>query len=279
MKTTLQSLFGLNGKTIVITGGGGILCGTMAKALGDLGAKVAILDLKPESADAVAKQITDVGGSAIGVPCNVLEPSSIQEAAKIVESKFGPIEILINGAGGNSKTATTGGTTVADLIDPTFFDLDPAGIQFVFNLNFLGTLLPTQVFARDMVKRKSGVILNITSMNAFCPLTKIPAYSAAKAAVGNFTQWMAVHFAPANIRVNAIAPGFFLTEQNRFLLTTNDGGMTPRGETIISQTPMKRYGTADELIAGMVYLLSDGAGFVTGTTLAIDGGFSAFSGV
>jgi NAD(P)-dependent dehydrogenase (short-subunit alcohol dehydrogenase family) len=280
MNYQIENMFGIKGKVAVVTGGGGILCGEMAKALGAVGAKVAVLDLNKDAADAVAAEITKTGGKAVGVACNVLERASIDDACKAVEDSLGAVDYLINGAGGNSAKATTGGTTVADQLDPTFFDLDPEGVKFVFNLNFLGTMLPTQSFAKGMVARKSGVIINISSMNAYCPLTKIPAYSAAKAAVTNFTQWLAVHFAPANIRVNAIAPGFFLTAQNRFLLTDEKtGAPTPRGKTIISQTPMKRYGTPDELIGALVYLLSPAANFVTGTCLAIDGGFSAFSGV
>jgi len=280
MAFSLASLFDIRNQVAVVTGGGGVLCSEMARALGDLDVKVAILDLKPEAAEAAAKAIMDAGGTAIGLPCNVLELDSIRAACATVEKELGPVDILLNGAGGNSPKATTGGTTIAAQIDPTFFDLEAAGVQFVFNLNFLGTLLPTQVFARGMVERKRGTIINITSMNAFCPLTKIPAYSAAKAAVANFTQWLAVHFAPANIRINAIAPGFFLTAQNEFLLMDQKTGKpTPRGEVIISQTPMQRYGKPAELIGALVYLLSPSAGFVTGTTIAIDGGFSAFSGV
>lgn len=280
MAYSYESLFDLKNRVAVVTGGGGILCGEMARALGDLGVKVAILDLNEEAAKKVAAPIVEGGGQAIGVACNVLDLPSIRSACARVEKELGPVDILVNGAGGNHKKATTGGTTVAEQIDPTFFDLDTEGIQFVFNLNFLGTLLPTQVFAKGMVERKQGVIINITSMNAFCPLTKIPAYSAAKAAVANFTQWLAVHFAPAHIRVNAIAPGFFLTEQNRFLLTDEKtGAPTPRGQTIINHTPMRRYGTAEELIGALVYLCSPSAGFVTGITIPVDGGFSAFSGV
>ncbi len=280
MNYSLDAMFGLQGKVAVVTGGGGVLCGEMALALGALGVKVAVLDLNEEAAGKVAQAVTDGGGTAIGVKCNVLELDSIAEACKTVEDELGAVDILLNGAGGNNAKATTGGTTISEQLDPTFFDLDAAGVQFVFNLNFLGTMLPTQIFAKGMVDRNAGAIINISSMNAFCPLTKIPAYSAAKAAVSNFTQWLAVHFAPANIRVNSIAPGFFLTAQNKFLLIDEKTGKpTPRGEVIISQTPMKRYGTPDELIGALVYLLGPSAGFVTGTTIAIDGGFSAFSGV
>lgn len=276
----LDGLFGLKDKVVVVTGGGGVLCGEMSKALGALGAKVAILDLSQEAAQQVADEITKTGGDAIGVACNVLELDSIKEAYKNVCDKYSKIDILINGAGGNHKTATTGGTTIADKLDPTFFDLDSAGFQFVFNLNFLGTLLPTQVFCKEMIERKEGTVINISSMNAFCPLTKIPAYSAAKAAITNFTQWLAVHFAPANVRVNAIAPGFFLTDQNRFLLTDEKtGDLTPRGETIIAHTPMGKFGAPEDLMSTLVWLLGEGAGFVTGITVPVDGGFSSFSGV
>ncbi len=277
---SLESMFGLKDKVAVVTGGGGVLCGEMSKALGAIGAKIAVLDLRQEAAQAVADDINKNGGTAIGVACNVLEIDSIKTANETVKGEFGKIDILVNGAGGNHKSATTGGTTIADQLDPTFFQLDSEAFQFVFNLNFLGTLLPTQVFAKEMTETKSGSILNISSMNAFCPLTKIPAYSAAKAAVSNFTQWLAVHFAPANVRVNAIAPGFFLTDQNRFLLTDEKtGDLTPRGQLIVNNTPMAKFGTPEELMSTLVWLLGNGADFVTGITVPVDGGYSAFSGV
>lgn len=277
---SLDTLFGLKDKVAVVTGGGGVLCGEMARALAAQGAKVAILDLRQDAADTVAEGIEKDGGTALGVACNVLELDSIRAAAAIVEEKLGPVEILVNGAGGNHKKATTGGVNVGEQIDPTFFDLEADGVQFVFNLNFLGTLLPTQVFGKGMVERKRGVVLNVSSMNAFTPLTKIPAYSAAKAAVSNFTQWLAVHFAPANVRVNAIAPGFFLTDQNRFLLTDEKTGeLTPRGQTIIDHTPMGRYGDPEDLVGTLLWLLGQGAAFVTGVTVPVDGGFASFSGV
>lgn len=277
---TLDSLFGLSGRTAAVTGGGGVLCGEMARALGALGVKTAVLDLKEDAAAGVCKEISDAGGTALPVACNVLETDSLSEALDMIESELGPVDILVNGAGGNHKDATTGGTTVADQLDPTFFDLDPDGVRFVFNLNFLGTLLPSQVFGKAMTERKKGDIINISSMNAFCPLTKIPAYSGAKAAVSNFTQWLAVHFASADIRVNALAPGFFLTAQNKFLLVDEStGDPTPRGEIIIGNTPMKRYGEPTELISTLVWLLGPGASFVTGTVIPVDGGFAAFSGV
>lgn len=276
----------LSGKTAVVTGGGGILCGVMAKALAECGAKVAILDLKKENADKVANEIIAAGGTAIGVAANVLELDSLNAAKAEVTAKFGPCDILLNGAGGNHPKGTTSKEhlTKEDLKKAegviTFFDLDPAGIGFVFNLNFLGTLLPSQVFCRDMVEGKGGNVINISSMNAFCPLTKIPAYSGAKAAISNFTQWLAVHMSKVNIRVNAIAPGFFLTDQNRALLTNADGSLTARGNKIVSQTPMGRFGTPEELVGTLLWLVDDKAsGFVNGTVIPVDGAFSAYSGV
>ena len=277
----------LKDKTAVITGGGGILCGGMALALAECGAQVAVLDLRKEAADKVADQIKAAGGRAIGVACSVLERASLEAARETVRAAFGPCDILINGAGGNHPLGTTSKERLAkgdlDTVQEgfkTFYDLDPKGIEFVFGLNFLGTLLPTQVFTKDMARAGKGVVVNISSMNAFKPLTKIPAYSAAKAAVSNFTQWLAVHMSGVGIRVNAIAPGFFLTDQNRSLLTQADGSMTERGKTIIGHTPMGRYGTPEDLLGALLWLCSDaGAGFVTGTVVAIDGGFSAFSGV
>ncbi len=280
MADAYTPLFDISGKVAAITGGGGILCGEMSRALGRLGVKVAVLDLAEDAANKVAKEVCDQGGTALGVACDVLKVESLQQACASVEKGLGPVDILINGAGGNNPKATTGGETVADQVDPTFFDLDPTGVQFVFNLNFIGTLLPTQVFAKGMVERQAGNIINVSSMSAFAPLTKVGAYSAAKAAVSNFTEWLCVHFAPAGIRVNALAPGFFLTEQNRFLLTDKETGKpTPRGQTIISQTPMRRYGDPAELVGALVWLLSPSASFVTGTVIPIDGGFNAFSGV
>ncbi len=273
----------LNGKTAVITGGGGVLCSAFAKALTECGASVAVLDLNPNAAKKVADEITAQGGTAIGIAANVLNKQSLEEAKIQVEQKFGACDILLNGAGGNNPKGTTSHEYYepSDLMDPeviSFFDLDPAGIEFVFNLNFIGTLLPTQVFAKDM--KKGSVILNVSSMNAFTPLTKIPAYSGAKAAVSNFTQWLAVHFSKAGIRVNAIAPGFFATAQNHALLFDSEGGYTDRSRKIISQTPMGRFGTPDELIGGLLYLVDNNASsFVNGIILPIDGGFAAYSGV
>ncbi|MDD4097203.1 MAG: SDR family oxidoreductase [Lentisphaeria bacterium] len=277
----------LAGKVAVVTGGGGILCSVMAEALAECGAKVAILDLRKEAADQVATAIKAKGGTAMGVACNVLERASIEAAEQEVRAAYGACDILINGAGGNNPKGTTSNEQMskADLTNTnpdikTFFDLDPKGIEFVFNLNFLGSLLPTQVFSRAMAEGGKGVIINISSMNAFKPLTKIPAYSAAKAAVSNFTQWLAVHMAPMGIRVNAIAPGFFLTDQNRALLTTPDGGLTPRSHKILNHTPMAKFGEPADLLGALLWLASDqAAGFVTGTVIPIDGGFSAYSGV
>ena len=277
----------LEGKTAVVTGGGGVLCSTMAKALAECGAKVAVADLRLDAAETVAAAIIEAGGTAIGVECNVLERASLDTARERIEAELGPVDILINGAGGNHPKGTTSMEFLTEEVlkqanadDTTFFDLDPDGVQFVFNLNFLGTLLPSQAFARGMAERGGGVIINTSSMNAFTPLTKIPAYSGAKAAVSNFTQWLAVHMSKVGIRVNAIAPGFFLTDQNRSLLTNEDGSPTARGGQIIGQTPLGRYGTPEELVGTLLWLVSDAAaGFVTGTVIPVDGGFSAFSGV
>ena len=274
------------GKVIIITGAGGVLCSTLAKALAKEGHKIAVLDLREEAAQNIASEINSTGGTAIGLAANVLERDSLEKARDSINKHLGSCDILINGAGGNHPLGTTSKPhLVEDDLgnkDPdfkTFFDLDVTGFKFVFDLNFIGTLLPTQVFAKDMVGKKGCSILNISSMNAFTPLTKIPAYSGAKAAVSNFTQWLAVHFSKVGIRVNALAPGFFLTEQNRTLLTTEDGQLTPRGNTIIEQTPMGRFGEPEDLIGTTLWLCGEGASFVTGTVIPIDGGFSAFSGV
>jgi NAD(P)-dependent dehydrogenase (short-subunit alcohol dehydrogenase family) len=277
----------LKGKVAVVTGGGGVLCSAMAEALAACGAKVAILDLKLDSAERVAAMIRADGGEAVGIAANVLEKDSLAAAAEKLAATFGPCDILVNGAGGNHPKGTTGNEalTPEDLLHKaegliSFYDLDPAGIQFVFNLNFIGTLLPTQAFTRSMAERGCGSVINISSMNAFRPLTKIPAYSSAKAAVSNFTQWLAVHFAPVGIRVNAIAPGFFITDQNRALLTRPDGSFTPRAEKILAHTPMRRFGGPEELLGALLWLVDDrSAGFVTGTIIPVDGGFSAYSGV
>ena len=275
-KAYLEELFGLEGKVAVLTGGGGVLAGMMSRALGRVGVKVAVLDIAQAAAERVAFEIRENGGEAIAVVCDVLDKASIQRAAEAVVGEFGRADILINGAGGNKREATT-------TPDLAFFDLPADAVNWVFNLNFIGTLLPSQVFGKMMAEQGRGVILNISSMNAFQPLTRIPAYSAAKAAVSNFTQWLAVHmnqeYSP-DIRVNALAPGFFLTEQNRFLLTdAATGDLTPRGQTIINHTPMGRFGDPEDLISTTFWLLSDGANFVTGIVVPVDGGFSAFSGV
>ncbi|MCL4131132.1 UNVERIFIED_CONTAM: hypothetical protein GTU68_000649 [Idotea baltica] len=273
-------------KTIVLTGAGGVLCSTMAMALAKQGNKIAVLDLREEAANKVAQEIKDAGAEAIGVAANVLEKDSLEKAKQVINDAFGKVDILVNGAGGNHPLGTTSNPFFAmeDLQNTaqgfkTFFDLDPKGIEFTFNLNFLGTLIPTQVFAVDMVGREGCSILNISSMNAFTPLTKIPAYSGAKAAISNFTQWLAVHFSKVGIRVNAIAPGFFLTDQNRALLTNEDGSLTQRGQQIIDQTPMGRYGTPDDLVSSTLFLCDDTSAFVTGIVIPIDGGFAAYSGV
>lgn len=276
----------MTNKTIVLTGAGGVLCSTLAKALAKEGHNIAVLDLNKEAADAVANEINNEGGEALGVEANVLQKASLEKAKKRIYAELGPCEILINGAGGNHPLGTTSNPffEMDDLKNTaegfkTFFDLDVDGIQFTFNLNFIGTLLPTQVFAADMVGKQGCSILNISSMNAFTPLTKIPAYSGAKAAVSNFTQWLAVHFSKVGIRVNALAPGFFLTDQNRALLTETDGSLTPRGNTIIGQTPIGRFGEPEDLIGTTLWLCGEGASFVTGVVVPVDGGFSAFSGV
>lgn len=277
----------LKGRVAVVTGGGGVLCGDFAKALARQGVKVAVLDLNEAAAQKVVDEITAAGGEAIAVGCNVLEPESMENARKIVNEKLGTCDILLNGAGGNNPKGTTTKETLeaVDLTDKdenikTFFDLDPQGISFVFNLNFLGTLIPTQVFARDMAQKKHTCIVMVSSMNAYRPLTKIPAYSAAKAAVTNFTQFMAVHFADVGIRVNAIAPGFFSTNQNKTLLWNPDGTPTARTGKILAATPMKRFGEPEELDGTLLFLCDEAySGFITGTTIPVDGGFNAYSGV
>lgn len=274
----------LSGKTAVVTGAGGILCGMFAKTLAKAGAKIAVLDLNEEAAIKVAQEIEAEGGTAKAYKANVLERTSLEEVHAKVLLDLGPCDILVNGAGGNNPRATTTkeyfeiGDIEADTV--SFFDLDQSGVEFVFNLNFIGTLLPTQIFAKDMVGRKGCNILNVSSMNAFTPLTKIPAYSGAKAAISNFTQWLAVHFSKSGIRVNAIAPGFFVTAQNQKLLFNDDGTPTARTAKILAATPMDRFGEAEELNGTLLYLLNnDAAGFVTGVVIPVDGGFSAYSGV
>ena len=277
----------LKGRVAVVTGGGGILCGGFAKDLARQGVKVAVLDLREESANLVADEIKAEGFEAMGVACNVLDKVSLENARKIVIDAYGPCDILINGAGGNHPNGNTTKEKfeLCDLVEKaedikTFFDLDPKGIEFVFNLNFLGTLLTTQVFAKDMVGNENATIINISSMNSYKPLTKIPAYSAAKAAISNFTQFMAVHFSEVGLRVNAIAPGFFCTNQNKALLYNENGSLTPRSEKILGHTPLGRFGVPEDLTGALLFLSDETySKFVTGVIIPVDGGFSAYSGV
>lgn len=282
-----KDLFGLRGKAAVVTGGGGVLGGAMASALADSGAAVGLLDVREAASADTARRIAAAGGRAIGVPCDVLDEKSLAEAAARVVGEFGRVDILVNAAGGNSPAATTSKETAesADLFEKadrprTFFDLDAEGLRSVFDLNVLGTFLASRAFGRVMADGGGGVIVNISSMAASRPLTRVPAYSAAKAGVSNFTQWLATHLAPLRIRVNAIAPGFFLTDQNRFLLTDEKtGGLTARGAAIMAHTPMGRFGTGDDLAGALIWLVSDASTFVTGIVVPVDGGFSACSGV
>lgn len=275
----------MESKVIVITGAGGILCGNFAVELAKDGHKVALLDINIDAAEKLASEIRANGGEAIAIKTNVLDKESLENAHTEVLNAFGKCQILINGAGGNNPR----GTTTNEYFNPedidkedvvSFFDLQPDGVSFVFDLNFLGVLLPTQVFAKDFVMGEKGCILNISSMNAYTPLTKIPAYSGAKAAVSNLTQWLAVHFANSGVRVNAIAPGFFVTNQNRGLLFNEDGSPTARTNKILNATPMGRFGEANELMGTVRFLLDDDvSSFITGVVIPIDGGFSAYSGV
>ncbi len=274
----------LSGKVAVVTGAGGVLCSNFAKVLARAGAKVALLDLNEEAAKVFADEIINEGGVAKAYGCNVLDKDICEDVANKVLQELGPCDILINGAGGNNPKATTDkeyfelGDIDADT--KSFFDLDSSGVGFVFNLNFLGTLIPTQCFAKQMVGREGCNILNISSMNAYTPLTKIPAYSGAKAAISNFTQWLAVHFSKVGIRVNAIAPGFFSTKQNAKLLFNDDGTPTARTGKILAATPMGRFGESEELEGGLLFLVNnEAASFITGVVLPVDGGFSAYSGV
>ena len=274
----------LSGKVAVVTGAGGVLCSAFAKVLARAGAKVALLDLNYDAADKFAQEIVEEGGVAKAYPCNVLDKDVCYAVADQVQADFGPCDILLNGVGGNNPRATTDkeyfelGDIEADT--KSFFDLDKSGVEFVFNLNFIGALIPTQAFARQMVSREGCNIMNISSMNAYTPLTKIPAYSGAKAAISNFTAWLAVHFSKVGIRVNAIAPGFFSTQQNASLLWNPDGSPTARTGKILAATPMGRFGLPEELNGALLFLLNnEAAGFITGVTLPIDGGFSAYSGV
>jgi len=275
-KEYLARLFSLADKVAVVTGGGGVLCSSMCRAIAQAGARVMVLDLLEAAARKVADEITAAGGVAIPWQADALNKKSLEKVCEGVLQKFGRVDILINGAGGNKPQATTSP-------DLPFFDLPQDAFQWVFDLNFTTALLGSQVFGKAMAREKDGVILNISSMNYFRPLTRVPAYSAAKAAVSNFTQWLAVHLShnySPKIRVNAIAPGFFLTEQNRFLLTEKEtGALTPRGQSIMEHTPMNRFGKPEDLIGAVLWLLSAASQFVHGTVIAIDGGFSAYSGV
>ncbi len=275
----------LRGKVCVITGGAGIIGKSLSEGLASLGVKMAVADMAKDAADRVAAEIRKTCGvQAVGVECNVLDKDSLLKAKEFVHQELGAIDFLINCAGGNSPKATTQAEVVdkdqTENLEKTFFGLDIEGFRNVFDLNFIGTILPTMVFTTDMIARGGGVVLNISSMNSFRPLTKIPAYSAAKAAVNNFTMWLAVHLAKANIRVNAIAPGFFLTNQNRFLLIDEKTGhLTARGNKILAATPMGKFGEPEELQGAVLFLLSDLSKFMTGVVVPIDGGFNAYSGV
>ena len=280
-----QILKDLKGKVCVITGGGGVLGNSMARGLASAGVVTVILDINENAAKKVADEVSgEYGVLSFGYKADVLDKSSLEEVKEQIVAEAGEIDMLINGAGGNSPKATTKLEELTeqklDKLDESFFGLELEGFQKVFDLNFTGTLLPTLVFTRDMVLRQKGVVLNISSMNSYKPLTKIPAYSAAKASVNNFTEWLAVHFAKVGVRVNALAPGFFLTNQNRFLLTDEKtGNLTPRGEKIIANTPMGVFGEPDDLNGTVLYLMSDLSRFITGICIPVDGGYSAFGGV
>jgi NAD(P)-dependent dehydrogenase (short-subunit alcohol dehydrogenase family) len=273
---SFRKFYDFSGQTAVVTGGAGVLCAAMCRALTAAGAKLAVLDLNSAATESLAAEINSAGAKAIGVACNVLDKASVESAAREVLEKFGRVDILINGAGGNKPQATTNQ-------EQSFFDLPAEALRWVFDLNLMGVVLSSQVFGKLMAQQEKGVILNISSVNAFRPLTRIPAYSAAKAGVSNFTQWLAVHMAQEyspEIRVNAIAPGFFFTEQNRFLLTDKETGeLTPRGKSIIDHTPMRRFGAPDDLLGAVLWLVSPASAFITGIVVPVDGGFSAYSGV
>ena len=282
MNNAMLKRFDLDGRTVAITGGGGALCGAMADALGTMGVKVAVLDISLEKAEARAQAITQSGGTALAFGCDVLDAAQLRQCCDYISARWGEPDLLINGAGGNDPRAST----AVEFAEPakdgaaaqSFFDLDPAGFRQVFDLNFMGTFLTTQAFSRAMVAKGRGSIVNISSMSAFMPLTKVAAYSAAKAAVSNFTQWLAVHFSHAGVRVNALAPGFFMTEQLRFLhVDRKTGELLPRARQVIAHTPMGRYGQPDDLIGALVWLLSDASSFVTGVVVPVDGGFSSYS--
>jgi NAD(P)-dependent dehydrogenase (short-subunit alcohol dehydrogenase family) len=283
MTKSILKRFDLSGKAAAITGGGGDLCGHMAEALGAMGVKVAVLDISLEKAEARAQSVSKAGGAAEAYRCDVLDVDQLRGCYDAVCRRWGPPDFLINGAGGNDPR----GSTSEEFHEPqkpvapgekSFFDLDPAGFRHVFDLNFLGTFLVTQAFSRGMVAKNRGAIVNISSMSAFTPLTKVAAYSAAKASVSNFTRWLAVHFSRTGVRVNALAPGFFMTEQLKFLhIDRNTGELLPRARKVIAHTPMGRYGEPDDLIGTLVWLLSDASSFVTGVVVPIDGGFSSYS--
>jgi NAD(P)-dependent dehydrogenase (short-subunit alcohol dehydrogenase family) len=283
MKSDILKRFDLTGKVAAITGGGGELCGAMTEALGAMGVKVAVLDINLEKAEARSLTVIQSGGTAKAFRCDVLDAVQVRECYGAICSLWGPPDFLINGAGGNDPRGSTSeefhglaGSSVPAA--QSFFDLDQAGFRQVFDLNFMGTFLVTQVFSKGMVEKGKGSIVNISSMSAFIPLTKVAAYSAAKAAVSNFTRWLAVHFSRTGIRVNALAPGFFMTEQNKFLLVNQKTGeLLPRGHKVIAHTPMGRFGQPDDLIGTLVWLLSDASSFVTGVVVPIDGGFSSYS--
>jgi NAD(P)-dependent dehydrogenase (short-subunit alcohol dehydrogenase family) len=275
----------LKGKVCVITGGAGVLGSAMVKAMASVGMKIAIADINKEVADKVAAEISaETGSTVIGVEANVLDKESLEKAKKEINDKLGEINILVNGAGGNSPQATTKIEQMLeeniDRPEDSFYGLQMEGFDKVFALNFKGTLLPTMVFTTDMLKNRKGVVLNISSMNSFKPLTKIPAYSAAKASINNFTEWLAVHLAKVGIRVNAVAPGFFITNQNRFLVTDEKtGNFSPRGQKIVNNTPMGKFGEPEDLQGATLFLLSDVSSFITGIIIPVDGGYSAFGGV
>lgn len=274
-EAAVSSLYDIAGKAVVVTGGAGVLCGELCRAIARAGAKVAVLDIDATSAERLASELCAGGAEAIAVSCDVLDRQSVENASRQVIQSFGRVDTLINGAGGNRPQATT-------KKDQPFFDLPAEALRWVFELNLMGAILPSQVFGKVMAQQGEGVILNISSMNAFRPLTRIPAYSAAKAGVSNFTQWLAVHMAQEyspRIRANAIAPGFFVGEQNRRLLLNEDGSLTARGESILGHTPIGRFGNPDDLVGTVLWLISPASAFVTGIVVPVDGGFSAFSGV